>query len=41
MARARAAVAEAGLSSRELDERVETTSGSVSVGTMHLAVPSS
>jgi superfamily I DNA/RNA helicase len=37
MTRARAAVAEVGLSGRELDERVETASGSVSVGTMHLA----
>jgi superfamily I DNA/RNA helicase len=37
MARARAAVTEAGLSYQELDDRVETASGSVSIGTMHLA----
>jgi len=35
--RARAAVAEAGLAYRELDEKVETTSGCVSISTMHLA----
>jgi mRNA-degrading endonuclease RelE of RelBE toxin-antitoxin system len=37
VARARAAVAEAGLSYKELDDRVETTSGCVSISTMHLA----
>ena len=37
LARARAAVTEAGLTYRELDERVETASGSVSISTMHLA----
>jgi superfamily I DNA/RNA helicase len=37
MARARAAVAEAGLSYKELDDKVETTSGCVSISTMHLA----
>ena len=35
--RAIAAVADAGLSYRELDEKVETVSGSVSISTMHLA----
>jgi superfamily I DNA/RNA helicase len=35
--RARAAVVEAGLAYRELDDKVETTSGSVSISTMHLA----
>jgi superfamily I DNA/RNA helicase len=35
--RACAAVAAAGLSYRELDEKVETVSGSVSISTMHLA----
>jgi hypothetical protein len=37
MARARAVVTEAGLPYRELDDRVETTSGCVSIATMHLA----
>ncbi len=37
LARARAAVTEAGLSYKELDDRVETTSGCVSISTMHLA----
>jgi superfamily I DNA/RNA helicase len=37
MARARAAVTEAGLSYRELDDKVETASGCVSIATMHLA----
>ena len=37
VARARAAVTEAGLSYKELDDRVETTSGCVSISTMHLA----
>ncbi|WP_437625516.1 3'-5' exonuclease [Sorangium sp. So ce1151] len=35
--RAQAAVAKAGLAARVLDDRVETASGKVSVGTMHLA----
>jgi len=35
--RAIAAVADAGLNCRELDEKVETVSGSVSISTMHLA----
>lgn len=35
--RAEAAIAKAGLPARVLDDRVETTSGKVSVGTMHLA----
>jgi mRNA-degrading endonuclease RelE of RelBE toxin-antitoxin system len=35
--RARAAVAKAGLPSKMLDEHVETASGQISVGTMHLA----
>ncbi len=35
--RARAAVAKAGLPSKMLDEHVETTSGQISIGTMHLA----
>src|SRR5271165_4258960 len=35
--RARAAVAKSGLPSKMLDEHVETTSGQVSIGTMHLA----
>ena len=35
--RARAAVAKSGLPSKVLDEHVETTSGQVSIGTMHLA----
>jgi hypothetical protein len=35
--RARGAVKEAGLEFRVLDERVETTSGQVSIATMHLA----
>jgi superfamily I DNA/RNA helicase len=35
--RARAAMKEAGLSFKVLDENVETTSGYVSIGTMHLA----
>lgn len=35
--RARAAVKEAGLEFRVLDDRVETTSGQVSIATMHLA----
>jgi superfamily I DNA/RNA helicase len=35
--RARAAVKEAGMAFTVLDEHVETTSGSVSIGTMHLA----
>jgi superfamily I DNA/RNA helicase len=34
---ARAAVAKAGLPSKMLDEHVETTSGQISIGTMHLA----
>jgi superfamily I DNA/RNA helicase len=33
--RARAAVAKAGLPSKMLDEHVETTSGQISIGTMH------
>ncbi len=37
LARARAALVEAGLSYRELDDKVETVSGCVSIGTMHLA----
>jgi superfamily I DNA/RNA helicase len=37
MARARAAVAESGLGYRELDDKVETASGCVSISTMHLA----
>jgi superfamily I DNA/RNA helicase len=37
VARATAAVRAAGLLARELDDRVEVKSGSVSVGTMHLA----
>jgi superfamily I DNA/RNA helicase/mRNA-degrading endonuclease RelE of RelBE toxin-antitoxin system len=36
-ARARAAVAKSGLPSKMLDEHVETTSGQISIGTMHLA----
>lgn len=35
--RARAAVAKSGLPAKLLDEHVETTSGQVSIGTMHLA----
>jgi mRNA-degrading endonuclease RelE of RelBE toxin-antitoxin system len=35
--RARTAVAEAGLPSKMLDKHVETTSGQISIGTMHLA----
>jgi mRNA-degrading endonuclease RelE of RelBE toxin-antitoxin system len=35
--RARAAVGKAGLPSKMLDEHVETTSGQISIGTMHLA----
>src|SRR5262249_38054806 len=35
--RARAAVAKTGLPSKMLDEHVETTSGRISIGTMHLA----
>src|SRR2546427_3014925 len=35
--RARAAVKEAGIPFKILDEHVETTSGHVSIGTMHLA----
>ena len=35
--RARTAVAKTGLRFKMLDEHVETTSGQVSVGTMHLA----
>jgi mRNA-degrading endonuclease RelE of RelBE toxin-antitoxin system len=35
--RARTAVAKAGLPSKMLDEHVETTSGQISIGTMHLA----
>jgi superfamily I DNA/RNA helicase len=35
--RARAAVAKAGLPSKMLDEHVETTSGQLSIGAMHLA----
>jgi superfamily I DNA/RNA helicase/mRNA-degrading endonuclease RelE of RelBE toxin-antitoxin system len=35
--RARAAVAKSGLPSKMLDEHVETTSGQISIGTMHLA----
>jgi mRNA-degrading endonuclease RelE of RelBE toxin-antitoxin system len=35
--RARAAVTKAGLPSKMLDEHVETTSGQISIGTMHLA----
>lgn len=35
--RARAAVAKAGLPFKMLDEHVETTSGQISIGTMHLA----
>ena len=35
--RARAAVKEAGLAFNILDENVETTSGHVSISTMHLA----
>jgi superfamily I DNA/RNA helicase len=35
--RARAAVAKAALPSKMLDEQVETTSGQISIGTMHLA----
>ena len=37
LSRAREAVAKSGLPSKVLDERVETTSGQVSIGTMHLA----
>jgi len=37
LARARAAVAKTGLPSKMLDEHVETTSGQISIGTMHLA----
>jgi hypothetical protein len=37
LARARSAVAEAGLPVKVLDEHVETTSGHVSISTMHLA----
>jgi superfamily I DNA/RNA helicase len=37
VARATAAVGAAGLSARELDDRVQVNPGSVSVGTMHLA----
>ena len=36
-ARARAAVAKSGLPCKMLDEHVETTSGQISIGTMHLA----
>lgn len=35
--RARAAVAKTGLTCKTLDEHVETTSGQISIGTMHLA----
>jgi mRNA-degrading endonuclease RelE of RelBE toxin-antitoxin system len=35
--RARTAVARTGISSKMLDEHVETTSGQISIGTMHLA----
>jgi superfamily I DNA/RNA helicase len=35
--RARAAAKKAGVAFRVLDERVETTSGHISIGTMHLA----
>lgn len=35
--RVRTAVAKAGLPSKMLDEHVETTSGQISIGTMHLA----
>ena len=35
--RARAAVAKTGLPFKMLDEHVETTSGQISIGTMHLA----
>jgi mRNA-degrading endonuclease RelE of RelBE toxin-antitoxin system len=35
--RARTAVAKAGIPSKMLDEHVETTSGQISIGTMHLA----
>jgi mRNA-degrading endonuclease RelE of RelBE toxin-antitoxin system len=37
LARARAAVKKAGLPFKMLDEHVETTSGQISIGTMHLA----
>jgi superfamily I DNA/RNA helicase len=37
LGRARAAVTKSGLPSKMLDERVETTSGQISIGTMHLA----
>lgn len=37
LVRARAAVAKSGISSKMLDEHVETTSGKISMGTMHLA----
>ncbi len=37
LGRARAAVAKTGLPSKMLDEHVETTSGQISIGTMHLA----
>jgi mRNA-degrading endonuclease RelE of RelBE toxin-antitoxin system len=37
LARARAAVAKSGFPSKMLDEHVETTSGQISIGTMHLA----
>ena len=37
LGRARAAVAKTGLPSKVLDEHVETTSGQISIGTMHLA----
>jgi len=37
LGRARSAVAKAGLPFKMLDEHVETTSGQVSIGTMHLA----
>jgi superfamily I DNA/RNA helicase len=37
LARARTAVAKAALPSKMLDEHVETTSGQISIGTMHLA----
>jgi mRNA-degrading endonuclease RelE of RelBE toxin-antitoxin system len=37
LGRARAAVSKAGLQFKMLDEHVETTSGQVSIGTMHLA----
>jgi mRNA-degrading endonuclease RelE of RelBE toxin-antitoxin system len=37
MERARAAVAKSGLPYKTLDEHVETTSGQISIGTMHLA----